>query len=201
MKTRDLQQRRTTVPRAPAAHAPARAFPEVRNVLHAPRPQAKLSVSTPDDEYEREADQMSDKIMTMPEGKVPRMCTDCEEEMDEGGGTIGRKEEGFNPTGEVPSGFAARFAALHGGGQPLPDSERAFFEPRFGRDFANVRVHSGPDASALARSVQARAFTLGDSVVLGAGQYTPGTPSGRALLAHELTHVVQQGHRTPIPDE
>ncbi|MEA2563867.1 MAG: hypothetical protein QOH06_5371 [Acidobacteriota bacterium] len=87
----------------------------------------------------------------------------------------------------VPHGFEQSFAALQGGGRPLPASERAFFEPRFGCDFANVRLHSGTAASELARSVQARAFTLGDSIVLDSGE------SGRELLAHELTHVVQQG--------
>lgn len=90
----------------------------------------------------------------------------------------------------VPEAFEQRFAALRCGGQPLPASERAFFEPRFGRDLADVRLHSGPAAGALARSVDARAFTLGSSIVLGDGQYS------RELLAHELTHVAQQNHDT-----
>ena len=96
-----------------------------------------------------------------------------------------KEEPGRTPS--VPEGFEQRFAALQGGGRPLPTAERAFFEPRFGRDFSNVRLHSGPAAGELARSVHARAFTLGDSIVLGSGQ------GGRELLAHELTHVVQQG--------
>jgi outer membrane protein OmpA-like peptidoglycan-associated protein len=99
-----------------------------------------------------------------------------------------------NPS--LPDSFDQRFAALHGGGQPLPSSERAFFEPRFGRDFANVRVHAGPAAGELARSVHARAFTLGESIVLGAGEPATGTSPGRQLLAHELTHVVQQNATT-----
>jgi len=117
------------------------------------------------------------------------MCAHCEQERERE--VQAKAEPGRTP--EVPAGFAQRFAALHGAGQPLPAAERAFFEPRFGRDFADVRLHSGPAASELARSVYARAFTLGDSIVLGAGQYAPGTSAGRQLLAHELTHVVQQG--------
>jgi hypothetical protein len=125
--------------------------------------------------------------MRMPEPGVQRMCSECEKEE-----KIQAKEEpGRTPS--VPDGFEPCFAAIQGGGQPLPASERAFFEPRFGRDFANVRLHSGTAAGELARSVQARAFTLGDSIVLGQGQ------GGRELLAHELTHVVQQGGDRAAP--
>ena len=77
-------------------------------------------------------------------------------------------------------------------GHPLSASERAFFEPRFGVDFDEVRVHSDARAAHVAQSVNARAFTLGRDVVFGAGQYAPGMSEGRRLLAHELTHVVQQ---------
>jgi hypothetical protein len=197
----------------PAPAPAARAL--IRQALHAPRLQRKLTVGAPDDAFEHEADAIADRVMRMPEQevgvasappRVQRLCAECEEEM-EGQGTVQRmcaeceeemqakEEPGHTP--EVPSGFAQRFAALHG--QPLPASERAFFEPRFGRDFADVRLHSGPAASDLARSVQARAFTLGNSVVFGAGQYAPGSSSGRQLLAHELTHVVQQGGAGKAP--
>ena len=195
MKTR-LQASKPAVPSVstsrdvPAAH-------KVRHILHSPRPQAKLTVGAPNDAFEREADQVADQVMRMPEPGVQRMCSHCRKEM-EGEGVVRRKcskceeeemrakeEPGRTPS--VPEGFESRFAALQGGGRPLPASERAFFEPRFGRDFSNVRLHSGPAAGELARSVHARAFTLGDSIVLGPGE------GGRQLLAHELTHVVQQG--------
>lgn len=165
--------------------APGPARPEVRQILHAPRPQAKLTVGAPDDAFEKEADEVAGQVMRMTEPGVQRMCAECEEEKVQA--RISRKESEPGETPSVPEGFELRFAALQGGGQPLPASDRAFFEPRFGRDFANVRLHSGQDASELARSVHARAFTLGNSIVLGSGQ------SGRELLAHELTHVVQQG--------
>ncbi|MCP4693984.1 MAG: DUF4157 domain-containing protein [Desulfobacterales bacterium] len=82
--------------------------------------------------------------------------------------------------------------ALKGGGRPLPRSERAFFEPRLGHDFSRVRVHTDPGAAESAGRLNARAFTAGRSIAFGDGQYAPGTPAGRRLLAHELTHVIQQ---------
>jgi len=92
----------------------------------------------------------------------------------------------------VPAGFAAQVAGLRGGGAPLSPALRGFFEPRLGHDFGAVRVHTGPLAERSAAAVRARAFTLGNDVVFGRGEYAPDSPAGRHLLAHELTHVVQQ---------
>ena len=78
------------------------------------------------------------------------------------------------------------------GGESLSQSTRAFFEPRLGQDFSDVRVHSDAAAADSARSLNALAFTAGRDIVFGAGQYAPDSPDGRRLLAHELTHVVQQ---------
>jgi outer membrane protein OmpA-like peptidoglycan-associated protein len=96
-----------------------------------------------------------------------------------------------------------------GVGQPLNPQERALFESRFGRDFSQVRVHADAPAAEMAEHTGARAFTAGDDIVFGRGEYQPGSPGGRSLLAHELTHTVQQeGHvgapalqRDPQPDE
>jgi hypothetical protein len=83
---------------------------------------------------------------------------------------------------------------LHGlqGGEPLPASSRAFFEPRFGADFGHVRVHTGSLAAETAREINAQAFTRGRDIVFGPGRYQPQTSEGQRLLAHELTHVIQQ---------
>jgi hypothetical protein len=78
------------------------------------------------------------------------------------------------------------------GGQPLPGSERAFFEPRLGHDFGRVRVHAGGEAAASASALNARAYTYRDNIVFGRGEFAPKTSSGRWLLAHELAHVTQQ---------
>ena len=85
---------------------------------------------------------------------------------------------------------------FEGGGAPLPGSVRSFFEPRLGRDFSGVRVHTDARAAEAARSVNALAYTVGRDVVFGAGQYSPTTTEGQRLLAHELTHVVQQSANT-----
>lgn len=81
---------------------------------------------------------------------------------------------------------------MRGGGQPLSASSRAFFEPRLGADLSNVRVHTDANATGTAKALNAKAFTVGRDVVFGAGQYEPASNEGRRLLAHELTHVVQQ---------
>lgn len=100
-----------------------------------------------------------------------------------------RADSGF----QAPARVSARIAALKGSGAPLGTSTRAFFEPRFGADFSQVRVHTGPEAQRAARGIGARAFTTGRDVVFGAGEYAPQSREGGTLLAHELTHVLQQG--------
>jgi len=81
---------------------------------------------------------------------------------------------------------------LRSPGEPLDATTRAFFEPRFGHDFSKVRVHVDSTAAESARAVNALAYTVAPHVVFGAGRHAPSTRSGRELLAHELTHVVQQ---------
>jgi hypothetical protein len=78
-----------------------------------------------------------------------------------------------------------------GSGRPLPQAERRHFEAGFGADFSRVRVHTGPQASAIARASGARAFALGHDLVFGAGEYAPATARGQHVLAHELGHVAQ----------
>ena len=108
-------------------------------------------------------------------------------------------EEKLIQTKEAPGAGPALTAStqsaisgLRGGGAPLPASERAFFEPRFGRDFSQVRVHTDARAAEAARAISARAFTYGNDIAFGAGQFQPNSGDGQRLLAHELTHTVQQ---------
>lgn len=103
-------------------------------------------------------------------------------------------------SGISPS-VASGIQSLQGGGQELSEATDNFFGPRFGSDFSQVRVHTDTRAAHLARSINARAFTLGRDVVFGTGEYSPHTFAGKKLLAHELTHVVQQGGAgsTPAP--
>ncbi|MDH3974165.1 MAG: DUF4157 domain-containing protein [Deltaproteobacteria bacterium] len=103
---------------------------------------------------------------------------------------IQRKDSAAAPG--ITAGVASGVSSLHGGGRPMSQDERSFFEPRFGTDFSGVRVHADNSAAKLSKSINARAFTLGRNIVFGAGQYKPYSGEGKRLMAHELTHVVQQ---------
>jgi hypothetical protein len=83
--------------------------------------------------------------------------------------------------------------AVRSPGSPLDAQTRSFFEPRFGRDLSNVRIHADAAAGESAQSIQARAYALGNHVVFGPGHYDPDSNAGRSLLAHELSHTIQQG--------
>ncbi len=98
--------------------------------------------------------------------------------------------------GPVPAAPPVVHEVLGSPGQPLDAAPRAVMEGRFGHDFSRVRIHTGARAAASAEAVDARAYTVGRSIVFGRGQFAPDTQSGQQLLAHELTHVVQQG---PVP--
>jgi hypothetical protein len=175
----------------------------VQNLLLSHAVQAKLTVSQPGDLYEQEADQVADEVMRMPEPGAPpitplgthglqKKCAACES----GGGTCAgcsEEEETVQRKAETtgPALTPDASPVPHSGGQPLPAPERSFFESRFGRDFSRVRVHTGAEADTSARSFRALAYTHGSDIVFRSGQYGSGT-TGQRLLAHELTHVVQQ---------
>jgi hypothetical protein len=187
MKTRKPTTSTEPPARSPASGPPGTMQVPVRQVLRSPRPQPKLTVSRPGDASEREADQVADHVMRLP-GPAPDRATDLQH----AGET---SSEGVGTGASVPETLAARLSALGGRGEPLAPSVRSFFEPRFGRDLGGVRLHTDPAAGELARSLDARAFTLGSSIVFGPGEYRPGNAAGRHLIAHELTHVLQQAER------
>ena len=122
---------------------------------------------------------------------IQRQTEPTEEEKKEEEETLQTKPASGEASTVSPA-LQNQITALQGGGQPLPESERHFFEPRFGADFSQVRVHADGQAAEAARAVNARAFTLGRDVVFGGGEYQPRSSEGSRLLAHELTHVVQQ---------
>ncbi len=133
--------------------------------------------------------------------QVSRKCAACEEDEEE----LQRKETGTAEVGvsETP---ASVYQVLQSPGQPLDESTRAYFEPRFGHDFGAVRLHSDTAANQSAREMKAQAYTVGQKIVFGTGRLAPGTQTGRRLLAHELAHVVQQRsvpmiQRQPLPPD
>src|SRR5215471_9425088 len=109
---------------------------------------------------------------------------------------VARQSDGPNAKEQAP---AIVGEVLRSPGKPLDSQIRSFFEPRFGHDFSKVRVHSDEKAAASARSINALAYTAGNNVVFAHGRYAPGTTNGQQLLAHELTHVVQQDHTSVVP--
>ncbi len=115
-------------------------------------------------------------------GGSGRECAECQKKK------LQRRAAGSGPETAPP----IVHEVLRSPGQPLDAQTRAFFEPRFGHDFSRVRIHSGEQAAESAAAVNALAYAAGPRIVFAQGQYRPGTLAGRELLAHELTHVVQQ---------
>ena len=168
--------------------------------------QAKLTVNTPGDIYEQEADHISEQVMRMPEPKLQRACA-C------GGGcpTCQTEQSGQEharlQTKRVGSGDSEQTAAppivheaLASPGQPLDTATQALMEPRLGYDFSGVRVHTDTEAADGAHAIRARAYTIGRDIAFASGEYAPATMKGKRLLAHELAHVVQQGHARQLDD-
>ncbi len=126
-----------------------------------------------------------------PEGLLVLTLRECKSAKPTGPTTIVQRRAAAGGTGSVDAGPLVN-TELSSPGQPLDSATRAFFEPRFGHDFSRVRVHAGGMAEQSARDVNAHAYTMGHNIVFGAGRFSPETLEGRRLIAHELTHVVQQ---------
>lgn len=156
--------------------------------------QTRLIVSTPGDRWEREAEAAAHAVIR-PGPPVARNALTPVDPM-----LVARQAATPTPTraADPYPGNAAGSAPIEivkSGGEHLPGEVRTFMERRLGHDFENVRIHADGRAAASARSLGARAYTAGNHVVFGAGEYAPGSRPGRALLAHELAHVVQQARR------
>lgn len=168
----------------------------VQRLFRARAIQAQLTISQPADADEREADRVAEQVVSAkPAGTIQRQCAAC------AAGTTcptcgedervqPKEKPGHTP--QFNSKAASQIAPLREGGQPLPSSARTFFEPRFGRDFSHVRVHTDAAAQQSAQDLNANAYTSGQNIVFGTNRFAPGTQEGQRLLAHELTHVVQQ---------
>jgi hypothetical protein len=149
-----------------------------------------LHVSSPHDASEREA--------TAKAAEVLRSAAPAEEIHSLGASGAQRRactevqREAAGPD-TAPHDVSKDIHADMTGGSPLPAGVRGFMEPRFGADFGNVRVHTDDRAAHMSESLNAHAFTVGNHVFFGKGQYRPETPGGKELIAHELTHTIQQG--------
>ena len=160
-------------------------------------PALELAIGRVDDPLEHEADRVADQVMRMP---------DPESSVIPGSLQLSRKYEKYEeedkkllPRSTRPANQAATHEAppavasvLQSPGQPLDSGARAFMAPRFGRTFADIRVHADPAAGESARAIGALAYASGNHIVFAPGQYAPGSDRGRQLMAHELAHTVQQ---------
>ena len=197
-------------PLGPTAKPSAHSFGRIGVVGAKPATvQPKLTASRPGDTYELEADRVADQVMRMPKATAPfrRLRTESsrldvspliqrqvnateEEEEDE---DVLQAKGLDGQTAVVTPGMAAGVdSVVESGGAALDPLTRGDMESRFGYDFGSVKVHTGADAAESARSVNARAYTIGRDIVFGAGQYRQGSTEASRLLAHELAHVVQQ---------
>lgn len=182
--------------------------------------QPKLTIGQPGDKYEREADAVADRVMRMPDPQLQRQtseldeeempmlkaqsplmqmkCTECEKEEE----SLHRKPLAGNITpffqrqeangGEVNDRTVTSLKTGKSGGQPLSDDTRSWMENRFGTDFSHVRVHTDSNAIQMSRELNAQAFTYGRDIYFNRGKFNPKSSEGKHLLAHELTHTLQQ---------
>ncbi|MEM7369908.1 MAG: DUF4157 domain-containing protein [Bacteroidota bacterium] len=156
--------------------------------------QPKLSINQPGDKYEQEADTMADRVMRMEKSgpihhaplPIQRKCAACEQEEKvmpkaQGGETVASER------------FSRQLQTANGSGRPLSPETQMDMGRSFGTDFGSVRIHTGSQAAEMNQQIQAKAFTHGSHIYFNQGQYNPQSSQGKRLLAHELTHVVQQG--------
>lgn len=170
--------------------------------------QPKLAVNSPGDRFEQEADEVAETVVGMQDvadgaiqpGLTPviqRKCAHCEEEEEN---ALQRKPEGASGGHAVGPQFSHTLQASKGEGRPLPTDARMFMESRFGTDFGQVTIHHDAKAARLSRGLNAQAFTHGHHIYFNEGKFAPHTQAGKRLLAHELTHVIQQtGGTGPAP--
>ncbi|GAA2624040.1 eCIS core domain-containing protein [Paractinoplanes durhamensis] len=185
-----------------AAHRPETAAPDIRRLIGnrvlrcgptpcdcGPEERARASlqrspeVSEPSDPEEIEADHVADQVM-----RSVAMGDGDEDD-------LAAKDSGISGGGDRPDVASTLTAARASGGEPLPGPVQTLMENSFGRSL-DVRIHRDAAADRLSRSVGAHAVTTGRDVFFAAGRFQPGSDAGLRLIAHELTHVVQQGHAT-----
>ncbi len=152
--------------------------------------QAQLRMGFANDPYEKEADRVARSVVNSSDENMENIRLKTNSIT-----PLAKKTSTAAPgSGSLPvsSGVESGIMSMRGGGRALSSGERSFFENRFNSDFSDVRIHSGWKSNNLNKAINARAFTTGKDIFFADGQYSSGTVAGKTLLAHELTHVVQQ---------
>jgi hypothetical protein len=174
-----------------------------------PAIQKKLSVGSANDSYEVEADHIADKVMKMSElspqvahtgALVQRKCAACEQEeklrmkplAESVTPLIQRSSKESTGESHAPDHVENQINSSRGSGSVMDYGTKSFMESRFGTDFSNVKIHTGSEAVQMSRELNAQAFAVGSDIYFNEGKYNPNSDSGKHLLAHELTHTVQQ---------
>ncbi len=181
--------------------------------------QRKLSIGAVDDPLEHEADAMADKVMRMPESNfiqrkcsqcgeeekaqrkplasfIQKKCAHCEEEekaQRKPFASFIQKKSVNNNNSVANDSVSAQIQSMQCSGRPLHETTKSFMESRFGANFSNVNIHTGNYAVQMSRDLNAHAFTVGNNIYFNEGKYAPESSAGKHLLAHELTHTIQQG--------
>ncbi len=172
--------------------------------------QKKLKIGDANDTYEVEADRIADEVVGMSNSHVgsvkqtgsllQRKCSACSQKDEIQKKSVADsitpliQKKGVGTEGGVASkALTQQIHGSKGGGHNMDRGTQNFMESRFGADFSNIRIHTGQQAIQMSRDLNARAFTVGNDVYFNAGQYNPSSTSGKHLLAHELTHTIQQG--------
>ena len=197
------------MPESPSTQTPATRTPRIT-------PLVQREIELPDEDDKEATLQTAPPIQRQMDSAhvVQRLCKECEgekEREEQSGGMVQRQSAPEQASDDndaeeqvqskatqsagpaVTTSVANNIRAMNGGGSPLSNTTRAFFEPRFGVDFSQVRVHTDSRAADTSNSINAKAFTVGRNIAFGPGRYAPQSREGQQLLAHELTHIVQQG--------
>jgi len=169
----------------------------VQRLLKSNVVQAKLTVNAPGDIYEQEADRIADEVISDEKSQVQRQEEEEEEEEEV---QVQRQEEEEEVQAQSAEGqpdtvsesIEARIDNARGSGHPLSENVREPMEQAFGADFSDVRVHTDSEANLLNQQLSAKAFTTARDIFFRQSEYSPGSDTGKKLIAHELTHVVQQ---------
>lgn len=171
--------------------------------------QKKLKIGAPDDPLEVEADAVADKVVQQAQNPLPpksntgplvqRKCSKCKDDelqkkplAESISPWVQKKALSSGGDSVASDSVSQQIAASKGGGSTMNDTTRGFMENRFGNDFSQVRIHTDSNATQLSKSLNAQAFTVGNDIYFNEGKYNPSTQSGKHLLAHELTHTIQQ---------
>ncbi|GAB5400934.1 MAG: hypothetical protein Aureis2KO_25190 [Aureisphaera sp.] len=180
-------------------------------VAPAPVIQKKLAIGDTDDPLEAEADKVADKVTSSNDKNsttlqhsgslVQRKCDGCSQEEEIQKKSIAgeitpmiQRKSNVGESGNASEALTQQINSSKGGGQSMDEGTQDFMESSFGSDFSEVRIHTDQKAQQMSQDLNAKAFTVGNDVYFNEGKYNPGSNEGKHLLAHELTHVVQQGY-------